>query len=134
MNKIEKIHNSTVKSIKSALMGKGISFDSKASKSDLQALVSKHAKQFYIGVHSGSYYFSAKKNTHAGNVCRLIALGKVKSKSDIRKQYTTKYSFKQTLERLNAEGIIAFTDKKHSTFELTEKGKTLSEQYAKIYG
>lgn len=134
MNKIEKIHGMTVKKIQEVLSGKGIKFDSKAKKEELKEIVSKNSKAFYIGVHSGSYYFSSRRNTHAGNVCRLIALEEVKSKQDIRKKYTTAYTFKQTLERLNFEGIISFTDKKHSAFELTSKGKELAKKYVKIYG
>jgi hypothetical protein len=134
MNKIDKINKGNVSDIKKVLSSKGIAYKSNAKKQDLQNLVSSNAKNMYIGVKSGSYYFGTKKNTHAGNVARLIALREVNSKSDIRKKYTSKYSFKQTLERLNSENIISFTDKKHSTFELTEKGIFLADKLVNIYG
>ena len=134
MNKIDKINKGNVASIKSVLTSKGIAFKGNAKKADLQKLVTSNAKNMYIGVKSGSYYFGTKKNTHAGNVARLIAMREVNSKADIRKKYTSKYSFKQTLERLNSENIISFTDKKHSQFELTEKGIYLADKLVSIYG
>ena len=134
MNKIDKINKSNVIDIKKVLDSKGIIYKASDKKSDLQKLVSSNAKNMYIGVKSGAYYFGTKKGTHAGNVCRLIALGEVNSKSDIRKKYTSKYSFKQTLNRLAFENIINFTDKKKSQFTLTDKGKILGEKLVSIYG
>lgn len=131
--KIDQINNSNMQAIKKALSDKGIAFNSKAKKSDLQDTVNSHAKQFYMGIHSGSYYFSTKKNTHAGRVCRLIALSEVNSTSDIRKKYTAKYSFKQTLARLSSENIITFTNTKKSEFVLSDKGIALAKKYIQIY-
>lgn len=134
MNRLQKLNNSTMTTIKSALNSKGIKFDSKSKKSDLQALVTSNSKSFEMGNRTGNYVFGSKRNTHAGNVCMLIAKGIVKSKSDIRKHYTKKYSFKQTLERLAFERIIEFKDKSHSTFELTEKGIAIGSKQAQIFG
>lgn len=72
-------------------------------------------------------YFFTKRNTYAASVCKAIALEHVKSKLDIRRLVCNKYSFKQTLERLAYEDIIAFTDDKRSEFHLTAMGKQLSE-------
>ena len=134
MNKVEKIMNSTVSTIKDNLKSKGIKYQAKSKKSDLQALIASNAKSLAMGNRTGSFYFGTRKGTHAGNVARLIAMREVTSKSDIRKKYTSKYSFKQTLERLASEGIIDFQDKAHNSFELTEKGNFLADKLVSIYG
>lgn len=111
------------------LQFKGIKFDSNSKKDQLESVVTANSKKFAMGNRTGTFYYGTKVNTHAGNVCKLIALGIVKSKQDIRKHYTTKYTFNETLSRLAFEGIINFTDSKKSTFELTTKGIEIANMY-----
>ena len=108
---------------------KGINHDSKADKNTLLALLMGNSKKLAMGNRTGKYFYGSKKNTHAGNVCKLIAMGIIKSKSDIRKHYTKKYTFNETLSRLAYEGIITFTDSKKSAFELTSTGNDLANMY-----
>lgn len=128
MNRIQKIKKSTVKEIRESLKSKGIKTDSKAKKVDLVKLVDSKAKSFYIGVRSthiddiNASYFGSKKNTYAGKVCTGIANLTISSKKDIREQVTAKYSFNETLARLESEDIIRFKDVKKSIFELTDTG------------
>lgn len=116
--------NRTKKSMITALKSKGIKVNAKNKKESIADTFNNNKKSISMGNRTSNFIFGSKKNTHAGNVCLLIASETVKSKADIRRVYTKKYTFKQTLERLNFENVITFTDKNRSKFELTDKGRS----------
>lgn len=113
------------------------SLSNRFSKTELVDMLNANVKKTKLAIRHTkagvSDIFGTKRNTHAHRVCQLIAESKVHSKSDIRNTYVyngiaygKKYSFNETLNRLQIEGIIRFNDTKQSTFTLTEKGKNLA--------
>jgi hypothetical protein len=125
-NKTMKIEKMTKKEIMTILTDKGIAFDEKAKKTNLVAIAERHSKKLAMGNRTGKWYFGTRANTLAGAVAEGIAKGEIKSTLDIRKKITSKYSFTETLKRLEVEGFIK-RDKK--AIELTQKGREVSAQY-----
>lgn len=107
----------------------GIKVAKKVKGAEVADIYASNHKILAMGNRTGSYYFGTKNGTWAGQVARAIAFGAVESTSDIRKKVTPKYSFRQTLGRLEAEGWIRYTDKNNRVFELTQRGREVAAVY-----
>ena len=106
----------------------GVKVASKLKIDEVTSLYTGKSKIRGMGNRTGEFYFGTKSGTWAGRAARAIALG-ADSTLILRKVVTTKYSFRQTLGRLEAEGFIKFTDKKCKTFSLTIKGSEVAAMY-----
>lgn len=108
---------------------KGVQVNKKLKVAEVASVYASKAKVLAMGNRTGSYFFGTKVNTWAGQVARGIALGHINSTRDIRRLVTKKYGFKQTLLRLEDEGLIRFADKKKTVFYLTTTGHEVASMY-----
>ena len=111
----------------------GVKVASKLKVADVAMLYAQKSKVLNMGNRTGEFYFGTKAGTWAGRAARAVALG-AGSTSMLRKVVTAKYSFRQTLGRLEDEGFIRFTDKNRRTFELTTRGYEIAQVYKARFG
>lgn len=111
------------------LADKGVKVNKKMKVAEVASVFASKAKVLSMGNRTGEYFFGTKNNTWAGQVARGIALGHINSTRDIRRLVTKKYGFKQTLLRLEKEGLIRFADKKQTVFYLTTTGHEVAAMY-----